>query len=64
MSSDGGDGDETIYGFLPGSIEPYVSHTQFFFLNYYPFATHRKFAEIDESTATNGHTHIEIHAHT
>lgn len=25
MSSDGGDGDETIYGFLPGSIEPYVS---------------------------------------
>lgn len=26
MSSDGGDGDEvTIYGYQPGSIEPYVS---------------------------------------
>lgn len=25
MSSDGGDGDDTVYGYLPGSIEPYVS---------------------------------------
>lgn len=34
MSSDGGDGDETIYGFLPGSIESYVSHTPIsFFLH-------------------------------
>lgn len=26
MSSDGGDGDDTIYGYLPGSVDPYVSH--------------------------------------
>lgn len=25
MSSDGGDGDDTVHGYLPGSIEPYVS---------------------------------------
>lgn len=25
MSSDGGDGDDIIYGYLPGSTEPYVS---------------------------------------
>lgn len=25
MSSDGGDGEETVYGYLSGSIEPYVS---------------------------------------
>lgn len=25
MSSDGGEGEDTIYGYLPGSIEPYVS---------------------------------------
>lgn len=25
MSSDGGDGDDTVHGYIPGSIEPYVS---------------------------------------
>lgn len=25
MSSDGGDGDDIVHGYLPGSIEPYVS---------------------------------------
>lgn len=27
MSSDGGDGDDTVYGYVPGSVEPYVSFT-------------------------------------
>lgn len=32
MSVDGGDNDEHVYGYLPGSIEPYVSQFVFFFL--------------------------------
>lgn len=31
MSVDGGDSDEVVYGYLPGSIEPYVSHFVFLF---------------------------------
>lgn len=31
MSVDGGDSDEHVYGYLPGSIEPYVSQFVFFF---------------------------------
>lgn len=70
MSSDGGDGDEQIYGFLPGSIEPYVSHEDKIILLFLPMMKKKiqiYNRENDESTSrkTPIHTHLsQTHTHT